>query len=74
MPRRSWPSSWRTVAISPPRYLTGGDEFFDQFAERHSALLAEQEAGAGAFHVLVAEDGSVLGRLTSVSRRAKVLS
>ena len=39
-----------------------GDEFYDQFTARHSALLAEQEAGIGAFHVLVAEDGSVLGR------------
>jgi ribosomal-protein-alanine N-acetyltransferase len=39
-----------------------GDDFFDQFAERHSALLAEQEAGIGAYYVLVAEDGSVLGR------------
>jgi ribosomal-protein-alanine N-acetyltransferase len=39
-----------------------GDEFYDQFADRHSALLAEQEAGIGAFYVLVAEDGSVLGR------------
>ena len=39
-----------------------GDEFFDQFPERHSALLAEQEAGICAFYVLVAEDGSVLGR------------
>jgi [ribosomal protein S5]-alanine N-acetyltransferase len=39
-----------------------GDEFFDQFNERHSALLAEQEAGIGAYYVLVAEDGSVLGR------------
>lgn len=39
-----------------------GDEFFDQFTERHSALLAEQEAGISAFYVLVAEDGSVLGR------------
>jgi ribosomal-protein-alanine N-acetyltransferase len=39
-----------------------GDDFFGQFAERHDALLAEQEAGAGAFYVLVAEDGSVLGR------------
>jgi ribosomal-protein-alanine N-acetyltransferase len=39
-----------------------GDEFYDQFAERHTALLAEQEAGTGAFYVLVAEDGSVLGR------------
>jgi [ribosomal protein S5]-alanine N-acetyltransferase len=39
-----------------------GEEFFDQFTSRHSALLAEQEAGLGAFYVLVAEDGSVLGR------------
>ncbi|TJZ54054.1 GNAT family N-acetyltransferase [Streptomyces piniterrae] len=39
-----------------------GDEFFDQFADRYSALLAEQEAGISAFYVLVAEDGSVLGR------------
>ena len=39
-----------------------GDEFYDQFTDRHSALLAEQEAGIGAFYVLVAEDGSVLGR------------
>ncbi len=38
------------------------DEFYDQFTERHNALLAEQEAGTGAFYVLVAEDGSVLGR------------
>ncbi len=39
-----------------------GDEFFDQFTDRHSASLAEQEAGVCAFYVLVAEDGSVLGR------------
>jgi len=39
-----------------------GDEFFDQFTDRHAALLAEQEAGSCAFYVLVAEDGSVLGR------------
>jgi ribosomal-protein-alanine N-acetyltransferase len=39
-----------------------GDEFFDQFTDRHSALLAEQEAGTCACYVLVAEDGSVLGR------------
>jgi ribosomal-protein-alanine N-acetyltransferase len=39
-----------------------GDEFYNQFADRHRALLAEQEAGIGAFYVLVAEDGSVLGR------------
>lgn len=39
-----------------------GDAFFQEFADRHSALLAEQEAGTSAFYVLVAEDGSVLGR------------
>ncbi len=39
-----------------------GDEFFDRFAEEHSELLAKQEAGADAYYVLVAEDGSVLGR------------
>jgi ribosomal-protein-alanine N-acetyltransferase len=39
-----------------------GDEFFAQFADRHSALLDEQKAGSSAFYVLVAEDGSILGR------------
>jgi ribosomal-protein-alanine N-acetyltransferase len=43
-----------------------GDEYFDQFTERHSALLAEQDAGIGAFYVLVAGDGSVLGRFNLV--------
>ena len=38
-----------------------GDEFYDHFADRHRAMLAEQGAGLGAFYVLV-EDGSVLGR------------
>ena len=39
-----------------------GDEFYDQFTERHGALLAEQEAGICAYYVLVAGDSSVLGR------------
>ena len=39
-----------------------GDEFYDQFPDRHSAMLAEQEAGICAFYVLVADDGEVLGR------------
>ena len=39
-----------------------GDEYFDQFDEQLSALLAEQEASAGAYYVLVDTDGSVLGR------------
>ena len=43
-----------------------GDEFFDHFTERHNALLADQEAGVGAFYVLVAEDGSVLGRFNLI--------
>ena len=43
-----------------------GDEFYDQFTERHRALLAEQEAGTGAFYVLVAGDASVLGRFNLV--------
>jgi [ribosomal protein S5]-alanine N-acetyltransferase len=43
-----------------------GDEFYDHFTERHSAVLAEQGAGIGAYHVLVAEDGSVLGRFNLV--------
>jgi ribosomal-protein-alanine N-acetyltransferase len=39
-----------------------GDDYFDRFSERHNASLAEQVAGICAFYVLVAEDGSVLGR------------
>jgi ribosomal-protein-alanine N-acetyltransferase len=39
-----------------------GDDFFRQFADRHAELLAEQETGAGIFHVLVDDDGRVIGR------------
>src|ERR1700722_19117202 len=39
-----------------------GDDFFAEFTDRHNALLAEQQAGSCAFYVLVAGDGSVLGR------------
>ncbi|HEY1774677.1 MAG TPA: GNAT family N-acetyltransferase [Solirubrobacteraceae bacterium] len=39
-----------------------GDDFYEQFAERHRALLAEQETGACVFHVLVDEDEKVVGR------------
>jgi [ribosomal protein S5]-alanine N-acetyltransferase len=49
--------AWFAASISDR-----GDEFFDQFADRYRASLAEQEAGISAFYVLVAEDGSVLGR------------
>ncbi|MFF4846161.1 GNAT family N-acetyltransferase [Streptomyces collinus] len=43
-----------------------GDDYFAQFTDRYEDLLAEQEAGICAFHVLVAEDGSVLGRFNLV--------
>jgi [ribosomal protein S5]-alanine N-acetyltransferase len=43
-----------------------GDEFFDRFAEGYAALLAKQEANIGAFHILVADDGSVLGRFNLI--------
>jgi ribosomal-protein-alanine N-acetyltransferase len=43
-----------------------GDDFFSQFTDRLNALLAEQETGLCAFYVLVAEDGSVLGRFNLV--------
>jgi [ribosomal protein S5]-alanine N-acetyltransferase len=39
-----------------------GDDFYEQFAERHRASLAEQEAGVCIFHVLIDDDGSVVGR------------
>jgi RimJ/RimL family protein N-acetyltransferase len=39
-----------------------GDEFFERFPERFLALLDEQDAGTGAFFVLVDRDGSVIGR------------
>ena len=43
-----------------------GDEFYDHFTEQYNALLAEQEAGTCVFHVLVGEDGTVLGRFNLV--------
>jgi ribosomal-protein-alanine N-acetyltransferase len=39
-----------------------GDDFFAEFADRHRALLAEQETGVCAFYLLVDEDKTVVGR------------
>jgi ribosomal-protein-alanine N-acetyltransferase len=39
-----------------------GDDFYEQFAERHRALLTDQETGVCAYYVLVDEDGEVVGR------------
>jgi ribosomal-protein-alanine N-acetyltransferase len=43
-----------------------GDDYFDQFSDRYDDLLAEQEAGTCACYLLVAEDGSVLGRFNLI--------
>jgi ribosomal-protein-alanine N-acetyltransferase len=43
-----------------------GEEFFERYDEVHRARLAEQEAGEGAYYVLVDEDGSVLGRFNLI--------
>jgi ribosomal-protein-alanine N-acetyltransferase len=39
-----------------------GDSFFERFSERHRELVTEQQAGIGAFYVLMDERGEVLGR------------
>src|ERR1700760_44169 len=49
--------AWFAASISDR-----GDEYFERFADRHAALLADQEAGRGAYYVLADSDGSVLGR------------
>ncbi|HET6877565.1 MAG TPA: GNAT family N-acetyltransferase [Jatrophihabitans sp.] len=43
-----------------------GDAYFEQFTERHSERVAEQEAGLGAYYVLVDDDASVLGRFNLI--------
>lgn len=47
-----------------------GDTYFAQFTERFDELVADQEAGVGAFYLLVDEDASVLGRFNLAFRRA----
>jgi ribosomal-protein-alanine N-acetyltransferase len=53
--------TWFAASISDR-----GDEFFAQFTDRFRALLADQEAGRAAYHVLLADDGSVLGRFNLI--------
>ncbi|WP_250029631.1 GNAT family N-acetyltransferase [Paractinoplanes maris] len=43
-----------------------GDDYFARFAERHVALLAEQRDGVCHFHVLVDDQGTVVGRFNLV--------
>jgi ribosomal-protein-alanine N-acetyltransferase len=53
--------AWFAASISDR-----GDEFFAQFTDQYQALLADQEAGRAAYHVLLAADGSVLGRFNLI--------
>ncbi|MFB7598762.1 GNAT family N-acetyltransferase [Streptomyces sp. NPDC056160] len=43
-----------------------GDAYFTGFAERHRALLAEQDAGVCHFHLVLGEQGTLLGRVNLV--------
>ena len=43
-----------------------GDDYFADFQERFRALLAEQETGVCHFHVVLGDDGEVLGRVNLV--------
>ncbi|MFI1449513.1 GNAT family N-acetyltransferase [Streptomyces virginiae] len=43
-----------------------GDRYFADFDRRHAALMAEQATGLCFFHVLVAGDGEVVGRVNLV--------
>jgi ribosomal-protein-alanine N-acetyltransferase len=43
-----------------------GDAYFAEFAAQHEARLAEQEAGTCHFHVVVDQDGELIGRVNLV--------
>ncbi|WP_059007667.1 GNAT family N-acetyltransferase [Streptomyces specialis] len=43
-----------------------GDDYFADFDARHAALLAEQAAGVCFFHLLLNDDGAVLGRVNLI--------
>ena len=43
-----------------------GDAYFEHFSEEHAERVAEQEAGTGAFYLLVDDDSSVLGRFNLI--------
>jgi [ribosomal protein S5]-alanine N-acetyltransferase len=43
-----------------------GDAYFAGFAERHCELLAWQADGTNFFHVLVEDDGAIVGRVNLV--------
>ncbi|MEV6651963.1 GNAT family N-acetyltransferase [Streptomyces sp. NPDC051219] len=43
-----------------------GDAYFAEFPSRHRALLAEQDAGLHHFHVVMDDEGSLIGRVNLV--------
>ena len=57
-----WENRVHFAASVPDR----GDQFFSGFDERFAQLLAWQGAGTDYFHVLVAEDGEIVGRVNLV--------
>lgn len=46
-----------------------GEAYFAEFADRHRALLAEQEAGLLHLHVVLDGDGALVGRVNLVCDR-----
>ncbi|HEY1824746.1 MAG TPA: GNAT family N-acetyltransferase [Acidimicrobiales bacterium] len=46
-----------------------GDEYFEFFEERLRGVLALQENGSDFFHVLLSEDGSIVGRVNLFNLR-----
>jgi ribosomal-protein-alanine N-acetyltransferase len=48
------------------RIADRGDAYFAEFAARHQALVDDQETGVLHFHVLVDEEGRVIGRVNLV--------
>lgn len=43
-----------------------GDAYFAEFAQRHQGLLDEQETGQIHMHVLVDDDGAIVGRVNLI--------
>jgi RimJ/RimL family protein N-acetyltransferase len=43
-----------------------GDDFFQNYPARHAALLAMQAARTDRFHVLLADDGTIIGRVNLI--------
>jgi ribosomal-protein-alanine N-acetyltransferase len=49
-----------------------GDLYFVEFPARHRALLAEQDAGLGHFHVILDDRGELVGRINLMDVKESV--